>query len=278
MNSQIETQARTYWEKTWNRFLKYHGMIAPSAKLVQHLFNHVPRHGVILDLGCGDGILLTDTVIADIAAHGGRYLGVDASPALIEAARSRGIDGSASFLCADIADPGFTTILGTYGVTWGCVISVFVVQEMPDIDAFAHAVAAGMSPDSAAAVVTVHPRFAEALHDHGVMHEETTLAPDGSDEPLWRWAGYYPIVDEPRPSFMLPYFHRTVEDYVIHFAGQGLRVERVIDLPDPAEALPRLISEGVSPFTPFPGNDYWPYIADMPSALGFILRRGTTHG
>lgn len=55
MNSQIENQARTYWDKTWNRFLKYHGMIAPSAKLVQHLFGHVPRHGVILDLGCGEG-------------------------------------------------------------------------------------------------------------------------------------------------------------------------------------------------------------------------------
>ncbi len=55
MNSQKETQARTYWDKTWNRFLKYHGMIAPSAKLVQHLFSHVPRHGIILDLGCGEG-------------------------------------------------------------------------------------------------------------------------------------------------------------------------------------------------------------------------------
>ncbi|HNS08954.1 MAG TPA: methyltransferase domain-containing protein [Candidatus Ozemobacteraceae bacterium] len=55
MNSQIESQARTYWDKTWNRFLKYHGMIAPSAKLVQHLLGHVPRHGVILDLGCGEG-------------------------------------------------------------------------------------------------------------------------------------------------------------------------------------------------------------------------------
>ena len=55
MNSQIESQARTYWDKTWNRFLKYHGMIAPSAKLVQHLFSHVPRHGVVLDLGCGEG-------------------------------------------------------------------------------------------------------------------------------------------------------------------------------------------------------------------------------
>ncbi|MBU1106760.1 MAG: methyltransferase domain-containing protein [Candidatus Riflebacteria bacterium] len=53
--SQEEIQARNYWEKTWNRFLKYHGMIAPSAKLVQHLFNYVPRHGIILDLGCGEG-------------------------------------------------------------------------------------------------------------------------------------------------------------------------------------------------------------------------------
>jgi len=53
--SEIEAQARNYWDKTWNRFLKYHGMIAPSAKLVQHLFNHVPRNGNILDLGCGEG-------------------------------------------------------------------------------------------------------------------------------------------------------------------------------------------------------------------------------
>lgn len=55
MDNQIEVQARTYWDKTWARFLKFHGMIAPSAKLVQHLFNHVPRNGVILDLGSGEG-------------------------------------------------------------------------------------------------------------------------------------------------------------------------------------------------------------------------------
>lgn len=55
MENQIEHQARTYWDKTWARFLKFHGMIAPSAKLVQHLFSHVPRNGLILDLGCGEG-------------------------------------------------------------------------------------------------------------------------------------------------------------------------------------------------------------------------------
>ncbi|MGM0599668.1 MAG: methyltransferase domain-containing protein [Candidatus Rifleibacteriota bacterium] len=55
MESKIEIQARNFWDKTWSRFLKYHGMIAPSAKLVQHLFNYVPRKGTILDLGCGEG-------------------------------------------------------------------------------------------------------------------------------------------------------------------------------------------------------------------------------
>ena len=55
MENHVEHQARSYWDKTWSRFLKFHGMIAPSAKLVQHLFNHVPRNGLILDLGCGEG-------------------------------------------------------------------------------------------------------------------------------------------------------------------------------------------------------------------------------
>ncbi|MEW6712676.1 MAG: methyltransferase domain-containing protein [Candidatus Riflebacteria bacterium] len=55
MENLTEYQTRTYWDKTWARFLKYHGMIAPSAKLVQHLFTHVPRNGFILDLGCGEG-------------------------------------------------------------------------------------------------------------------------------------------------------------------------------------------------------------------------------
>ncbi len=55
MENLTEHHTRTYWDKTWARFLKFHGMIAPSAKLVQHLFTHVPRNGFILDLGCGEG-------------------------------------------------------------------------------------------------------------------------------------------------------------------------------------------------------------------------------
>ena len=47
-----------------------------------------PQPGeLILDVGCGDGVLT-----ARIAAAGAKVIGLDASPEMVEAARSRGID------------------------------------------------------------------------------------------------------------------------------------------------------------------------------------------
>ena len=47
-----------------------------------------PRPGErVLDLGCGDGALT-----AKLVASGAQVLGVDASPAMVEATRARGID------------------------------------------------------------------------------------------------------------------------------------------------------------------------------------------
>src|SRR5215210_4005067 len=47
-----------------------------------------PKPGeIILDLGCGDGVLS-----AQIAAAGAKVIGLDASEAMVEAARARGVD------------------------------------------------------------------------------------------------------------------------------------------------------------------------------------------
>ena len=47
-----------------------------------------PQPGeLVLDLGCGDGVLTTE-----IAARGARVIGLERSPAMLEAARARGVD------------------------------------------------------------------------------------------------------------------------------------------------------------------------------------------
>ncbi len=55
MSPQAESGSRHYWDRTWSRFLRHQGMIAPSAKLIQQLIPHLHRHAWVLDLGCGEG-------------------------------------------------------------------------------------------------------------------------------------------------------------------------------------------------------------------------------
>ena len=56
-----------------------------GAHLIQRL--HPRRGELILDVGCGDG-----TLTADIAASGARVIGIDSSPEMVAAARTRGLD------------------------------------------------------------------------------------------------------------------------------------------------------------------------------------------
>jgi SAM-dependent methyltransferase len=55
MKTEQETITREFWDKTWKRFLRHQGMIAPSGKLIQLLLPYVQRGDSVLDLGCGEG-------------------------------------------------------------------------------------------------------------------------------------------------------------------------------------------------------------------------------
>lgn len=79
MKPEAEANSRQYWDKTWARFLKHQGMIAPSAKLIQHLLPHVPRNRWVLDLGCGEG---RNTIY--LGRIGFHSVGVDLSPKAVK--------------------------------------------------------------------------------------------------------------------------------------------------------------------------------------------------
>lgn len=227
----------------------------------------------LLDLGCGDGILLEDARFLDRTVHGGKYLGIDMGPDLLSAAYHHHHEGGIRYLRSDLTDPGLPDTVFNLGDRWNCVVSVFVVQEIPDIAAFFRNLKQLLAPDTFAVIITVHPVFAEWLRDNGQLPVEDDVRPEESfGLPLWRWAGSYPIVDEPTAGFSLPHFQRTADDYRRFITEAGLRVESITEAPS-IEELTRFRAEGFSPFREFPGNAYWPGIVEAPSSIAFTITR-----
>ncbi len=67
----------------------------------------------ILDLGCGDG-----TLTRELAATGARAIGVDASPQLVAAARTRGIDARLGDGCALEVEDEFDAVFSNAALHW----------------------------------------------------------------------------------------------------------------------------------------------------------------
>lgn len=63
-----------------------------------------------MDLGCGNGELALEWLNRD---PGGRYIGIDSSPLLLEIAREKVRDPRVSFHVMDLADPAWSDVLET---------------------------------------------------------------------------------------------------------------------------------------------------------------------
>jgi len=73
---------------------------------------HIPQRARVLDVGCGNGRL---ALLLDRERPGAIYLGLDAEPALIEAARAQSkrlTNISAQFHTADVVQPNWTSDFG----------------------------------------------------------------------------------------------------------------------------------------------------------------------
>lgn len=276
-----EFWAASLWQKALTRWSGRSGQDISYRKHLIHpalevlLKENFTGGGIrILELGCGDGSLLDDRMLRELVDNGGAYLGIDISNELIEKAKQAYIGGNINFFSGNLTSPELSDSILKYEQFWDCVLSVFTIQEIPDPGIMIDNLTRIIKGDVLTLFITVHPNFGEWLLRSGKMKKENNLI--YKNEPgktPWRWAGYYPIVDEPLEVFYLPYFHRTIGDYRSLFESHGFIIHKIMELPEKTHDLPLLVKRGISPFTPFKTNLYWPRIGEEPSSIAILVRK-----
>ncbi len=105
----------------------------------------------VVDVCCGQGVLVRPLLEAGV----GKFLGVDASPRLIEAARGRyGAESRVSLLVADACGPG-TWADGSHDAA-ACLMAV---HDVPDVLGLFSNVARALKPGGRAIFIFMHPCF-----------------------------------------------------------------------------------------------------------------------
>lgn len=257
-----------------DRAYRVHVIIPAVCRLLAGYF---PGKNIgILELGCGDGALLESNDFQRLFGDEGFYHGIDIAEPLLESARKKHTARNVTFQHGNIADPSLPDTVQSRYTKADAVVSVFMIQEVPNLDVYMRNLSRLTLPGALAVTVSVHPDFADWLASEDRLPIEKKLGGDSEFTAFqWRWAGLYPIVEEVNGTFYLPHFHRTTEDYKMYLKRYGFSIERIIDLPEPTKEIPRLVQGGVPPFTPFADNQYWPRIGEAPSAVIYVARKET---
>ncbi|WP_442754019.1 class I SAM-dependent methyltransferase [Methylocystis sp. JAN1] len=150
----------------------------------------------ILDLGCGDGALT-----AQIAQNGVSVVGVDASPAMVEAARARGLDARVADGASLNFDREFDAVFSNAALHW-----------IRDADAVIDGVRRALKPGG---------RFAAEFGGHGNVAAIcvaliATTKKHGA-----------------RAESLLPWYFPTADDYRRRLETHGFRVDDIALMPRP---------------------------------------------
>jgi 2-polyprenyl-3-methyl-5-hydroxy-6-metoxy-1,4-benzoquinol methylase len=173
------------------------------------------RPATALDLGCGEGWLTRA-----LAAHGVRVTGVDAVPALVDAAR---VLGGGDFRALSYEE---VTAGALDGLRVDAAVANFALIGGPAVDALVRHVPALLARGGVFVVQTLHPVVAAG----DAPYADAPYA-DG-----WRpgsWAGFGPEFTHPAP-----WYFRTLEGWVRLLASAGLRLAELREPVHPSTGRP----------------------------------------
>lgn len=176
----------------------------------------------VLDAGCGTGYLSRK-----LARRGARVVAIDFSPAMIEVARSRGVN-------VDYRVDSSSTLETVPDASVDRIVSNYVLQDLPDLDGAVRSFHRVLRPGGRVTAVFGHPCF------------DSIGGPEWMEDGSTRYTWTFPYFDEvqaeeawgPFESSFL-YYHRPLSAYWRRFREAGFEVmdfdEPVVPHPRPLE-------------------------------------------
>jgi ubiquinone/menaquinone biosynthesis C-methylase UbiE len=218
--------ARTSWDHlaAW-----YDGWVGPTGSRY-HRALAIPlalelldlRAGeLVLDVGAGQGVLS-----AHVAASGAQYLGIDASPRMVDVARRRhGRDGR--FVLGDAAR--LSSVPAIRDASFDAAVFLLSIQDMDDLDAVVGAVGSTLRAESRIVVVMTHPAFRQPRHS-GWVDDPSGGRPSRRVDAYLRPMAV-PLQGRPGAGPTTS-FHRPLSAYVTALARSGFAVDALVEVAD----------------------------------------------
>lgn len=183
----------------------------------------VPQSGErILDVGSGQGVLAPS-----MAAAGARYTGVDASPRLVQFARSHHA-GQGRFLVGDARK--LDRLPELQGELFDAIVFMLSLQDMDPLESVLAAAESVLEPRGRLVLLLTHPAFR--------VPRQSGWGWDDGRKLMFRRVDRY-LTPLPVPMKPLPgregaanrSFHRPIEAYVNGLSLHGLLTERIEEIP-----------------------------------------------
>jgi len=235
------------------------------------LQSKIPIHanGKYLDIGCGDGnetFYIQKRLVR--LGHRGILYAFDPQENLIRIAQKRNF--RLYGYIPIVFDCGYLDVLAEkYNLeeSVDLVTSTVVLQDLPDPKQFIESIHKCLKIGAIAIFSLVHPAFAESLLKKGALKIKFPVYKD-----YWQWAAAFPIVEEKQKTFNVPYFHRTIDDYLKIFNSLFTDITYLEGAPSKRN-IKFYQNKSISPFYDHLGNVYFPEIIEMPSSLFLIAKK-----